>query len=165
MSIEATAPATETPSPAAPAPAKAVKKVANKRPAKPAAKAVRPVATAPEPVARRPVVKKAAKAAVKPAQKSAKAVASKPAASQADAAKVAPRRAQKIKMVRDSFTFPESEHKRLVEMKKRLIALGAEVKKGELVRAGLALLAKLDDKQLIQAAAGIEKIKTGRPKK
>lgn len=77
---------------------------------------------------------------------------------------VAPR-PPKIKMVRDSFTFPETEHKRLVEMKKLLIALGTEVKKGELVRAGLELLAKLDNQHLLRAVADVEKLKTGRPKK
>lgn len=81
------------------------------------------------------------------------------------ATKVAPARPQKIKMVRDSFTFPETEHKRLVEMKKRLIALGTEVKKGELVRAGLEMLASLDKLQLAKAVADVEKLKTGRPKK
>lgn len=83
----------------------------------------------------------------------------------AKAVKATSTRAQKIKMVRDSFTFPEAEHKRLVEMKKRLIALGAESKKGELVRAGLELLSALDNNSLLKAVAGVEKLKTGRPKK
>lgn len=83
----------------------------------------------------------------------------------AKATKVALARPQKIKMVRDSFTFPETEHKRLVEMKKRLIALGTEVKKGELVRAGLEMLASLDNLRLAKAVADVEKLKTGRPKK
>lgn len=74
-------------------------------------------------------------------------------------------RAPIIKMVRDSFTFPESEHKRLVELKKRLIALGTEVKKGELVRAAIGMLFALDNEKLIAAVADVEKLKTGRPKK
>lgn len=74
-------------------------------------------------------------------------------------------RARKMKMVRDSFTFPEVEHKRLVEMKRRLIDLGKEVKKGELVRAGLGILAAMDNAQLLKAVALVEKVKTGRPKK
>ena len=67
--------------------------------------------------------------------------------------------------MRDSFTFPESEHKRLVELKKRVIALGVEVKKGELVRAALEMLASLDSQKLLRAIATVEKLKTGRPKK
>ncbi|MDM7948570.1 hypothetical protein [Hydrogenophaga sp.] len=90
---------------------------------------------------------------------SVKAIAPKPKAGKTT------QRPQKAKMVRDSFTFPEAEHKRLVEMKKRLIALGTDVKKGELVRAGLELLAALDNQKLLKAVATVEKLKTGRPKK
>lgn len=111
--------------------------------------------------AKQPIKTADKKAVATPVKRaSAKAIASKP-----KAAKAAPHRPQKEKMVRDSFTFPESEHKRLVEMKKRLIALGTEVKKGELVRAGLELLAALDNQKLLKAVADVEKLKTGRPKK
>lgn len=111
------------------------------------------------------VTKKAVATPAKP--KAVKAVAPNKATlkPKAKATKVAPARPQKIKMVRDSFIFPETEHKRLVEMKKRLIALGMEVKKGELVRAGLEMLASLDNLQLAKAVADVEKLKTGRPKK
>lgn len=113
------------------------------------------------------VTKKAVATPAKP--KAVKAVAPNKATlkpkAKAKATKVAPARPQKIKMVRDSFIFPETEHKRLVEMKKRLIALGMEVKKGELVRAGLEMLASLDNLQLAKAVADVEKLKTGRPKK
>jgi hypothetical protein len=109
------------------------------------------------------VAKKAVAAPAKP--KAIKAVTPKKATLKPKATKVAPTRSQKIKMVRDSFTFPETEHKRLVEMKKRLIALGTEVKKGELVRAGLELLAALDNQKLLNAVADVVKLKTGRPKK
>lgn len=85
--------------------------------------------------------------------------------SDSKSAKLTPQRQLKEKMVRDSFTFPEVEHKRLVELKKRVIALGIEVKKGELIRAGLDLLAALDNQKLLKAVAGVEKLKTGRPKK
>lgn len=94
-----------------------------------------------------------------------KVAAPKPEVLKPKAGKTSAPRPQKVKMVRDSFTFPESEHKRLVEMKKRLIVLGTEVKKGELVRAGLELLAALDNQKLLKAVAGVEKLKTGRPKK
>ncbi len=106
-----------------------------------------------------------ADSAKKPLSAASKASAPSEKAPKPKAAKAAPARPQKIKMVRDSFTFPETEHKRLVEMKRRLIALGTEVKKGELVRAGLELLAALNNQKLLNAVAGVEKLKTGRPKK
>ena len=71
----------------------------------------------------------------------------------------------KVKMVRDSFTFPEADHSHLAALKKRVVALGQDVKKGELVRAGIALLAALDNKALLAAVANVDRLKTGRPKK
>jgi len=134
-------------SPAKKAPSAAVK-AQPKAPAKRAASAV---------------TRKAVAAPAKP--KAVKTVAPVKAPIKPKAAKVPPAGPQKVKMVRDSFTFPDTEHKRLVEMKKRLIALGTDVKKGELVRAGLDLLAALDNAKLLKAVAGVEKLKTGRPKK
>lgn len=57
-------------------------------------------------------------------------------------------KAAKSKLVRDRFTFSEEEHNRLVNMKKQLAAQGCEVKKSQLVRAGLQLLSALDEKAL-----------------
>lgn len=74
-------------------------------------------------------------------------------------------KASKPKLVRDSFTFPEEEYRALVGMKKRLLAAGHEAKKGELVRAGMALLSRLDDAALVKALAEVEKLKAGRPAK
>ena len=76
-----------------------------------------------------------------------------------------PAKPVKQKLVRDSFTFPETEYQTLVALKKRLLASGTEVKKGELMRAGLALLSGLDDAALATAVARVEKLKTGRPAK
>lgn len=149
-------------------PAQVVPKTATKSPVK---KTPGTPVKAPEKIAAKragpTVTKKAVATPAKP--KAVKAVAPNKATlklkPKAKATKVAPARPQKIKMVRDSFIFPETEHKRLVEMKKRLIALGMEVKKGELVRAGLEMLASLDNLQLAKAVADVEKLKTGRPKK
>jgi len=41
---------------------------------------------------------------------------------------------------------------------------GIEVKKSELLRAGLIALSKCSDASLIQAVSKVEKLKTGRPK-
>lgn len=74
-------------------------------------------------------------------------------------------KARKIKLVRDSYAMPEAEYARIGELKKRLAALGREVKKSELLRGGIALLAALNDAELKAVMGRIERIKTGRPKK
>jgi len=76
-----------------------------------------------------------------------------------------PPKARKIKLVRDSYAMPEAEYARIGELKKRLAALGAEVKKSELLRGGIALLAALNDAELKAVMGRVERIKTGRPSK
>lgn len=71
---------------------------------------------------------------------------------------------KKIKMIRDSFTFPATEHVKLLELKKRVMTMGQEVKKGELVRLGITLVAAMTDAQLLAGITQVEKLKTGRPK-
>lgn len=73
--------------------------------------------------------------------------------------------AKKARLVRDSFTFPESEYALFASLKQRALAAGGEIKKSELVRAGLAMLDKLGDAELLKVLAKVERIKTGRPKK
>lgn len=51
-------------------------------------------------------------------------------------------------VVRDCFSFPDVEYAHLVALKKRLLAEGIEIKKSELLRAGLALLVSLDEAEL-----------------
>jgi hypothetical protein len=67
--------------------------------------------------------------------------------------------------VRDSFTFPESDYALFALLKKRALSGGCEIKKSELIRAGLTLLNTLSDTALIDALNKIERVKTGRPKK
>ena len=74
-------------------------------------------------------------------------------------------KARKQKLVRDSYAMPEAEYGRIGELKKRMAALGCEVKKSELLRGGLAALAALDDTALKAMMATVERIKTGRPAK
>lgn len=73
--------------------------------------------------------------------------------------------ARKVKLVRDSYAMPETEYARIGGLKKRFAALGQEVKKSELLRAGIALLAEMQDADLKAAMAKVERIKTGRPAK
>lgn len=76
-----------------------------------------------------------------------------------------PAKVKKIKLVRDSYAMPEAEYARIGELKKRMAALGNEVKKSELLRAGIAVLAVLNDAELKAVMGHVERIKTGRPAK
>ncbi|TDR72027.1 hypothetical protein [Paludibacterium purpuratum] len=180
--------------PAAAASAVAKPEVAKPVAAKPAvAKPVAAKPAVAKPVAAKPAVAKPAvakpavakPAAAKPAV--AKPAAAKPVAAKPVAAKPAvdPHPAQvlaevqvasqirvkkkaggkKPKLVRDSFTMPEGEYQQIAALKQRVLTLGQEVKKSELLRAGLAALSKLSNAQLQQALSQLEKIKTGRPAK
>ena len=118
--------------------------------AKPAAKAAK---TAPVKSSRQPAAKASDIAATKaPAKKAASSVAK-------------PLKEKKVKVVRDSFTIPKNELNNLAEMKKRALSLGLEVKKSELIRAGLLSLSSLNNAAFQKAIAGVPIIKTGRPAK
>jgi isochorismate synthase EntC len=70
----------------------------------------------------------------------------------------------KNKVVRDSFTMPQKEYQKITLIKERCLKAGQPIKKSEVLRAGLNALCDMDAAQLKQALAGLEKIKTGRPK-
>lgn len=74
-----------------------------------------------------------------------------------------PAKVRKVKLVRDSYAMPEAEYARIAELKKRLAGLGSEIKKSELLRAGIAVLAALNDAELQAVTGRVERIKTGRP--
>ncbi|MBY0578969.1 MAG: hypothetical protein K2P57_07985 [Burkholderiales bacterium] len=111
----------------------------------------------------------AAKPAAKPAVKPAPAkVESKPVA--AGAKPLEPEKAAKAekaqkasKVIRDSFTFPETDYQKISELKKTCLSLGINAKKSEILRAGLHALAELDKEKLRELICRVEKIKTGRP--
>lgn len=71
----------------------------------------------------------------------------------------------KVKVVRDSFTMPQDDYEKIGELKQQCLKSGMHVKKSELLRAGLHALSRLTATQLKLAVSGLEKIKTGRPKK
>lgn len=75
--------------------------------------------------------------------------------------------AKKIKRVRDSFSMPRNEYEVLGALKQRSAKLGRPGKKSELLRAGLKLLAALNDKALLAALQALPatKAKAGTPKK
>lgn len=106
------------------------------------------------PAAKQPTVKPAAKPASKPA------TSKQPKAAPAKADKP-----KKPKLVRDSFTMPEDEYALLAKIKKNCVAAGFEIKKSELLRIGVSLLAGLDPKKLQSAQQSLPALKAGRPKK
>ncbi|MCZ2103810.1 MAG: hypothetical protein OZ923_10025 [Comamonadaceae bacterium] len=71
---------------------------------------------------------------------------------------------RKPKLVRDGFTMPKDEYAAIDALKQRAAALARPAKKSELLRAGLKLLADLDDAALQAALQAVPAIKTGRPK-
>ncbi|MBV8247907.1 MAG: hypothetical protein JO200_05610 [Comamonas sp.] len=72
---------------------------------------------------------------------------------------------KKPKLVRDSFTCPKDEYAAIDVLKVRAAQQGHVVKKSELLRAGLKLLAGLEGEQLLAALQAVPSIKTGRPAK
>jgi len=71
----------------------------------------------------------------------------------------------KVKVVRDSFTMPQSEYQKIAEIKAACLRSKMHVKKSEVLRAGLKVLAELNASRLKLVLNSLEKIKTGRPKK
>jgi hypothetical protein len=71
----------------------------------------------------------------------------------------------KLKLVRDSFTMPQADFELIDVLKHRAMNFRHAVKKSELLRAGLQVLATLPDVQLEKALSRITPLKTGRPKK
>lgn len=82
-------------------------------------------------------------------------------ARQAEAAAAKP---LKLKLVRDSFTMPELEYTQLEALKRRALGLAHHAKKSELLRAGIAALAAMDDTALLATLQAVPSLKTGRPK-
>lgn len=76
-----------------------------------------------------------------------------------------PGKEHKEKVVRDSFTMPQGEYRKIAEIKEACLKAGLHVKKSEVLRAGLKTLCAMNTAQLKRTLAGLEKIRTGRPKK
>ena len=67
------------------------------------------------------------------------------------------------KVVRDSFSFPKSDYRKISELKAKCLTMGLQAKKSEILRAGLLLLETLSDEELKLAIGKVENLKTGRP--
>lgn len=111
--------------------------------------------------------KRAPSTAVKkvPAPTKTKTATAQPTVNKAPAVKSKTAKEKKVKVVRDSFTIPKPEFMQIAEMKKRAMTLGVEVKKSELIRAGLQLISGLQDTAFKKALAAVPTLKTGRPAK
>lgn len=72
---------------------------------------------------------------------------------------------RKPRPVRDSFTMSEAEYALLVTLKQACFDADYEVKKSELVRVGIGLVAALDVVALKDLLAGLAPVKPGRAKK
>lgn len=140
------------------------------------AKPVRKTATPANPKARATPAKAPAKkqtgTSAKPTNGQAKSQAAHPGTIQTAPVQVGTSKAdkkkdkpEKVKVLRDSFTIPKTEFAHIAELKKRAMALGHEVKKSELIRAGLLLLAVQKDVALLKALTAVPALKTGRPGK
>jgi ABC-type uncharacterized transport system ATPase subunit len=126
------------------------------------------------PVAAKPISKaaitsaaliKAAKPAVKKAKPVAKVAAAKPVAVAKEVKEAKVPKKPKPKVVRDSFTMPQSEYLKIAEIKELCLKAGFQVKKSEVLRAGVIALCAMGEEQLKKALSGLDKIKTGRPNK
>ena len=71
----------------------------------------------------------------------------------------------KLKLVRDSFTMPQADFELIDMLKQRALDFRHSVKKSELLRAGLQVLAALPHAELQAALERITALKPGRPKK
>ena len=117
---------------------------------------------------------KPATAAAGDATKKSTVTAKAPAAEKVDTAKAASAKSKDVapkddkkkkKVVRDSFTMPESDYQKIAELKRKCMSAGISAKKSELLRAGLQALSAMPIKRLIEVVAAVENLKTGRPGK
>lgn len=67
------------------------------------------------------------------------------------------------RVIRDSFTIPDGEYELISLIKKRCMKAGISASKSEVLRAGLAALDAMTEKDLARIFDGLTKVKTGRP--
>ena len=67
------------------------------------------------------------------------------------------------RVIRDSFTMPVADHECISRIKKRARKLDFDTNKSEVLRAGLSVLEKMSDKELLKVFELLPKVKPGRP--
>ena len=105
------------------------------------------------PAVKRPAASKVVTKAAMP-KKPAAAKPKKPAAAPAE-----------LKVVRDGFTMPQADYDKIKSLKALCLKNGVEVKKSQLLRAGLIALEALPLADLLQRIAKLAPVKAGRKKK
>ncbi len=70
----------------------------------------------------------------------------------------------KINIIKDTFTLPEKDYKLIEDCRSKLLLNRISATKSEVIRAGLIILNKLSDNELVESIKLVEKIKTGRRK-
>lgn len=103
--------------------------------------------------------------AVKPAAAPARTRKAAKATEPAKTPKAKEPKARKPKLVRDSFSMPKSEYAVLQALKDRAAKAGRPARKSELLRAGIQVLAGLQDAAFLGAMGAVPTLKTGRPAK
>jgi hypothetical protein len=67
------------------------------------------------------------------------------------------------RVIRDSFTIPDDEYEMISLIKKRCMKAGVSANKSEVLRAGLAALNGMSDRELAKVFQDLARVKTGRP--
>jgi hypothetical protein len=67
------------------------------------------------------------------------------------------------KVIRDSFTMPATDYESIDRIKRRAMKGGVGTNKSEILRAGLSVLDKMTDKELLKVFEKLPKVKPGRP--
>jgi hypothetical protein len=67
------------------------------------------------------------------------------------------------RVVRDSFTMPTDAYRLIAAIRQRCLKRGISTTKSEVLRAGLAVLNAMTDKELAEAIERLPKVKIGRP--
>lgn len=67
------------------------------------------------------------------------------------------------KVIRDSFTMPSRDYKKITQLRAKCLKAGLSVTKSEILRAGLHALEGLSLEKLREVMQSVEKVKPGRP--
>jgi hypothetical protein len=73
-----------------------------------------------------------------------------------------PQAENEARVIRDSFTMPETDYELIGPLKKRCMKAGVGVNKSELLRAGLQALTEMSDRELAQHVDRLVRVKPGR---
>ena len=68
------------------------------------------------------------------------------------------------KVIRDTFSLPQTDYKLIDALRKRCLKAETSVTKSEIIRAGLHALSAMNNQELSQTLKSLLKIKAGRPK-